>query len=104
MSLPLDEQTWDADAQYLMPNGTVCTGVTGIALAAAGASVRLTDLPHICQLTRDNVDANCATSSGQIQVCHTCISPGLLQHEETEFWHLSDARAEVPTELAGWGF
>eukprot|EP00873_Tetraselmis_striata_P008686 jgi/Tetstr1/428950/TSEL_018925.t1 len=35
------------------------TGVTGIALAQAGAAAVLTDLPHITPLTRRNVDANC---------------------------------------------
>jgi len=35
------------------------TGVTGIGLAQAGASVMLTDLPHITPLTQRNVDYNC---------------------------------------------
>jgi len=34
------------------------TGITGIALALAGARVMLTDLPHILPLTRENVTAN----------------------------------------------
>jgi len=35
------------------------SGVTGIALALAGASVLLTDLPHILPLTQENVAGNC---------------------------------------------
>ncbi|KAK9832320.1 hypothetical protein WJX74_006168 [Apatococcus lobatus] len=48
------------------------TGVTGIALAQAGASVTLTDLPHICPLTRENVEANCEMSSIHAQVLEHC--------------------------------
>lgn len=58
------------DAQIsTKPSPSVVTaGVTGIALAQAGASVTLTDLPHICMLTRENVEANCNTSSTCVQV------------------------------------
>ncbi|KAF5841465.1 putative methyltransferase-domain-containing protein [Dunaliella salina] len=35
------------------------TGITGIALALAGARVMLTDLPHILPLTQENVATNC---------------------------------------------
>ena len=44
-------------------------GVTGIALALAGARVTMTDREHVLHLTRSNVEANCVGAcSSRVQV------------------------------------
>lgn len=57
----------------------LCAGVTGIALAKAGAEVVLTDLPHITPLTSHNLELNCLTGSraqvGTPACLCVCASP-----------------------------
>ena len=78
-------------------------GVTGIALAQAGASVTLTDLPHICPLTRENVEANCEASSTHAQVC----SPSCCTLLSTMACHLTASSGTWAgmqhLKLARWG-
>lgn len=44
------------------------TGLVGIALALAGAHVRLTDLPHVLPLTAINAEANCGGGAAAARV------------------------------------
>lgn len=65
-------------SQYAVPS---CAGVTGIALAMAGAKATLSDLPHITPLTQRNVENNLGVnqSLAQVTAAASAVLPWALQ-------------------------